>query len=129
MIPSLSQDNILLLRKNISPDKLKKNDIIVFKSPLNKEFLLIKRIIAGPNDHIKIYSNNSIVLNESITKQKSNSDSSVWVQFEWHLHINEFIVLGDNLNESQDSRFFGPISFDSIIGKAVLKLKPLGKIR
>ncbi|HKC20414.1 MAG TPA: signal peptidase I, partial [Candidatus Dormibacteraeota bacterium] len=40
---------------------------------------------------------------------------------------NEYFVMGDNRNRSQDSRFFGPISRDRIDGKAWFRIWPLDK--
>jgi hypothetical protein len=40
----------------------------------------------------------------------------------------EYFVMGDNRPESQDSRFFGPITRDSIVGRAWLRYFPLDRI-
>ena len=129
MEPTLIHNNVLLLKKNVSLNKLQRNDIIVFKSPVQENFCLVKRIIGLPNENIKIYSNNTYIVNNQKSSSTYNNDSETWIQYDWNLSSDEFAVLGDNLIESQDSRFFGPIHFESIIGKIVLKLKPLARIR
>ena len=48
-----------------------------------------------------------------------------WIQFEWKLGKKEFIMLGDNRSVSEDSRTFGPITFEHIIGKAIFNLTSL----
>lgn len=128
MEPALIHNNVLLLKKNVSLIKLQRNDIIVFKSPVQEKFSLVKRIIGLPNENIKIFSNNTYMVNNQ-KSLLSHDDSEAYILYEWNLSSNEFIVLGDNLIESQDSRFYGPIHFESIIGKIVLKLKPLARIR
>ena len=129
MEPTLIHNNVLLLKKNVSLNKLQRNDIIFFKSPVQENFCLVKRIIGLPNENIKIYSNNTYIVNNQKSSSTYNNDSETWIQYDWNLSSDEFAVLGDNLIESQDSRFFGPIHFESIIGKIVLKLKPLARIR
>ena len=129
MEPVLHENDILLIKKQISSHSLSHGDIIIFESPLMKNFIMIKRIVAIPGDSIKITNKNDLLLNtgNGISNVLENSD--FWVQFDWILKPAEYIVLGDNRIKSQDSRTFGPITFDKIQGKAILKIKPLSRIK
>jgi hypothetical protein len=46
----------------------------------------------------------------------------------WVVGDGEFFVMGDNRPESQDSRFFGPIDRELIVGRAFLRYFPLDRI-
>ena len=128
MNPSIKENSLIVFKRVSSSSKLARNDLIIFQSPLKRNFMLLKRIIACPGDKIEITSKGSIGVNEHVTINEKKSQID-WLEHEWQLNDEEFIVLGDNRNESQDSRFFGPIKFDNIIGKAILLLWPLKLLR
>ena len=101
--------------------------IIIFRSPIQKDLLFIKRVVGLPGDAIQILNTGAILVNsiEMFGNPEKSVPNDSWVQFEWKLKANEFIVLGDNRDKSVDSRNFGPISFDQIIGKVVFNLTTL----
>ena len=119
MEPALKNNNILILKTRFRKSSLKKNDIVAFKSPLNGTMILIKRIVATPGEFIQIYSNNEIRINKSPDFHQLDTS---WIEFEWDLLDDQYVVLGDNTSHSQDSKTFGPITFDSITGKVIRKL-------
>lgn len=91
-------------------------DVIVCKTPIEFQ-RVIKRIIALPNETIliddgKIYIN-GVLLNDCIDVKISFAGVA---EQEYTLKSNEYFVLGDNRNNSADSRNFGGISSDKIIG-------------
>lgn len=125
MEPTFKNNDILVIKTRFSKSSLRKKDIILFKSPLIENQVLIKRIIALPSEFVQIYNNDTIKISKTPDSAPDPLLEKNWIQFEWDLQENEFIVLGDNTFNSQDSKTFGPISFDSITGKVILKLKGL----
>ncbi len=112
---------------------IKRGDIIIFKKFDSKGLFkkdLVKRIIAIPGDKIQIVNGevylNDIVLNEPYIL----TPNSTYINKEQLAYINNpnypyvfipkdsYFVMGDNRKYSEDSRFFGPIKLDSIIGFA-----------
>lgn len=126
MKPTLNENDLVLIKKNIRINKLTRNSIIIFTSPYQNNINFIKRLIGLPGDLIQITNTGILIVNSNreiiITKEESKDE---WIQYEWKLLNNEFIVLGDNFHESNDSRKFGPINFNQIIGKAIFSLKPI----
>lgn len=109
-----------------------RGDIVIFKNPRNSKEFFIKRIIGLPNEKIKIYDGKILLYNENypdgilieeLYLPKDDTKGNEIVE----LQQNEFYVLGDNRDHSLDSRTFGPINRDSIIGKVWVRGWPLDK--
>lgn len=112
-----------------------RKDVIVFKSPQSKEFDYIKRIIGLPNETIKIYKGkiyiNTALLDESAylsSQTYTNAGHFLKEGEELTLPENKYFVMGDNRPNSSDSRDWGFISRDDIVGKAWFKYWPPSKI-
>jgi signal peptidase I len=110
-----------------------RGDILVFHYPEDPKNYFIKRLIGLPgetvevaNGQVKIYNDqfpNGIVLDES----SYLSDKYTAQTRRDTLKSNEFFVLGDNRPSSLDSRFFGPIEKDVIVGRVWLRGWPLDR--
>jgi signal peptidase I len=109
---------------------VERGDIVVFNPP-NDDKPYIKRIIGLPGDVITfandhVYVNGYEVQEAHIVDPTRCPTSSCRVPVtvpEGHVY-----VMGDNRDNSDDSRYFGPIEIDSIIGKAVVTYWPLSEI-
>lgn len=103
-------------------------DIVVLKMPSQGEELLIKRVIGLPGETVEIRDGQVYVngdpLEEPFTDQSTHPgrNSKVTVP---PLHI---YVMGDNRDRSNDSRSFGPVPIDNVIGRAWLSYWPLEQI-
>jgi signal peptidase I len=134
MYPTL-HDNDLLVASKISYKihQPQRGDIIVFKPPDEASRDFIKRIIALPGERIRIVGGvvyvNDQVLKEPYLPEKwtynNNWPASGQDQI---MPPNMYFVMGDNRNHSSDSRTFGPITLDSILGKAEVRIWPLSAI-
>lgn len=111
----------------------KRFDVIVFKQGGGEHsFYNIKRIIGLPGETVLIKDGN-IYINGEIMEDIVNVDEMInygLAAEELVLEDNEYFVLGDNRNSSEDSRFasIGNITRDEIIGKAVIRLSPFNFI-
>lgn len=107
----------------------KRFDVIVFKqSGREHNFYNIKRIIGLPGERVQIMDG-SIYINGELIEEKINVEPMVnfgLANEEILLEENEYFVLGDNRNNSEDSRFasIGNVRQEEIIGKAILRLSP-----
>jgi signal peptidase I len=109
----------------------KRYDIIVFKQSGNEHsYYNIKRVIGLPGERVKILdgvvSINGVVLEEPMVVDPIRIPGLADEEFT--LDEDEFFVLGDNRNNSEDSRFanIGNVVKDDIIGKAWIRLNPFG---
>ena len=119
MLPTLENGEFVLVSKlSYTFGDFSRGDIIVFHFPLNPEEELIKRVIGLPGDRVsvrggQVYVNDNL-LDEAYTTQPPNY-SGDWVVTEDHL-----FVLGDNRNNSNDSKDWGLLPHENVVGKAVL---------
>jgi len=109
-----------------------RGDIIILRPPTNNSTDFIKRIIALPGERLLIRDGvvyiNGHKLDEPYLPEAWTQDNSPtpWSVGDGQVvPPNEYFVMGDNRNRSQDSRFFGPISRDRIDGKAWFRIWPL----
>lgn len=134
MHPTLSdQDSVLVNKMIYRRTEPKRYDIIVFKYRYQDDQYYIKRIIGLPGETVQIvdgtiYINGEILDEnygtEKITDSKRAKEPVI-------LDEDEFFVLGDNRNQSSDSRYpdVGNIERSQILGKAFMIIWPYDQIR
>lgn len=120
-----------------------RGDIIIFNQPAGGNSVsgsdkqLIKRVIALPGERVSIKSGKITVYNDSNPAgfnpdfKTGYSISSSFTPGNVDLVVpqNRVFVSGDNRQNSEDSRFFGPVPADKIVGKLVLRLLPFDKLQ
>ncbi len=111
-----------------------RGDVIVFKYPQNPSYRFIKRIIGLPGETIEIKNNEVAVYSKDEQKQILNEtlyipdSKKTYGDIRIKLKENEYFVLGDNRPYSSDSRSWGPLPKENIIGKVFIRLFPFGAI-
>ena len=102
-----------------------RGDLVVFKTPADNRTDYIKRLIGLPNDLIEIkddtvYVNGNIYIEPYVyfdTRIKPLNNGS------WKVKKSRYFVLGDNRNNSLDSRYdtFGTVKFSEVLGELIFK--------
>jgi len=103
-----------------------RGDIIVFRSPQEDGKALIKRVVGLPGETVQIVDGQVII--DGVSLVEPYLTQSVGVSGNWgprSLGAGEYLALGDNRNNSNDSRSFGPVTTSMIIGKAWFSIWPL----
>jgi signal peptidase I len=131
MRPTLQNAERLVVNKFIyrfrSPER---GEILVFRYPRDPSRDFIKRVIAIPGDTIEIKDGrvfvNQQLMNEPYILSKTRGDYPLSTVPEGHI-----FVMGDNRNNSEDSRFadVGFVPYDLIKGKAVLVFWPFDQFK
>ncbi|ORT99846.1 Signal peptidase I [Anaerovibrio sp. JC8] len=127
MMPTLEHQQRLVVNKFIYKMRApERGEILIFQYPRDKSRDFIKRVIAVPGDTIEIKDHNVYVngelQNEDYILAKSRMDYPKTTIPEGHV-----FVMGDNRNNSEDSRFpdVGFVPYDLLKGKAMLVFWPL----
>jgi signal peptidase I len=107
-----------------------RGDVIVFEYPLDTRLNYIKRVIAVPGDIISVQGERVIVDGVTLHEPYINRDDShnPYPSFSNRIITpGEYFVMGDNRDNSSDSRDWGLVPRDDIIGRAMLIYWPLGE--
>ena len=92
-------------------------DIVLLRNPYTDR-IIIKRIIAGPLSVVDL-DGNSIVVNGVPREKRMPDGVRQYHRQQWNVPEESYFVTGDNLYQSTDSRHFGFIPREHIIGKVV----------
>lgn len=136
MLNTLHHDDMLLVNKiGKRFHDFKRGNIVILKAPDYENRLYVKRIIGEPGDTISIKDEEVYVNGEALNEEYTSVDYTLPVTdiTEWQLSSDQYFVMGDNRLEgaSNDSRNFGPIFKEDIVGHAFFRFYPfsdLGRI-
>jgi signal peptidase I len=116
-------DYVIVNRMAYRLGDIQRGDVIVFPYPLHEEDDYIKRVIGLPGDHVAVYGGvvyvNAEALSEPYIMEKPDTDLAEVIVPDGYVY-----VMGDNRNASSDSRSWGPLKIEKIIGKAVFRYWP-----
>lgn len=131
MFPTMHNNDYLITEKiSYRLSDPKKEQIIVLKNPKDESQDFIKRIIAVPGDTIRI-ENNSVFVNGGLISEPylpsgtpTNPGAFLTEKQTIKIGPNQYFVFGDNRGHSSDSREWGPIKKEEIIGRAFFRYWP-----
>ena len=134
MVPAFESGHYLIIDEvSYRFEDPRRGDVVIFRFPPQPSKFLIKRVAALPGETIEIKG-------EDITiRNKERPDGFLWHQGMVNerrktgnqrvtLGENEYFVLGDNRDESADSRLWGPLNRKFIVGRPLVRLLPLDEI-
>ncbi len=133
----------------VTKPTLQRGDVIVFHYPLDPSLHLVKRIIGLPGDHLRLRNGRVFIDGQPLAEpyafyepgpadsfrdnfpRLQNPDPDVnsnwWIQMKQLVYRGEltvpaghYFVLGDNRNDSEDSRYWGFVPASAIVGKPFL---------
>ena len=127
MAPTLEHDEIVVLFKT---DKLDRGDLIGF---YYQGKILLKRVIALPDDNIVIDDDGYVYVNGELLSEPYVSDRSLGdcdLDFPYTVPGDGYFVMGDKRSNSVDSRnsVIGVVTREDLIGKVFVRVWPLNRI-
>ena len=121
-------DRIVVSRISYFLGDIQRGDVIVFPAPLSPDEDYIKRIIGLSGDRIRVEGGyvyvNGVAIDEPYIKSPPLTTMTEVIVPE-----GSVFVMGDNRNVSSDSRSWGPLPTEDIIGKAVFVYWPFESMR
>lgn len=117
MQPTLEDGEFILVNKlSYQWSEVERGDIIVFDFPLNMDEELIKRVIGIAGDKV-VVTNNQVYVNDRLLSEPYISQAPMY-SGEWIVTAGNIFVLGDNRNNSNDSKDWGLLPIENVVGKA-----------
>ena len=118
----------VLAHRILARGRLARGDTVVFASPGGAVTIHAKRIVGMPNETVGL-ENGRVKLDDEVISEPY-LDSGVRTDpksafTEWFLDPDEYFVLGDTRSDSYDSRDYGPVKQEAIVGKVWLRFWPL----
>lgn len=138
-IPSASMEHTIEIGDRVFSEKVsylfgdpKQGDIITFTDPSDPNRVLIKRVIATAGQTVDLVDGDlyvdGVLMDEPYTNGEPSYDLHSDIRYPYTVPEGYVWVMGDNRTNSADSRAFGPVSLDSVTGRAVVKYWPLERI-
>lgn len=133
MVPTFKNGDYLIIDE-ISytlGTEIERGDVVVFRYPTDFKRFLIKRIIGLPGEKIAINGSKIIITKadgEMIQLDETYLEDGFSSYGTWELGEDDYFVMGDNRQASSDSRSWGLLKRDLIIGKTFLRLFPLSQV-
>ena len=126
MAPTLEHDEIVVLLKT---KEFEPGDLIGF---YYQGKILLKRVIALPEDEVVIDKDGNVYVNEQLLEEPYVTEKCLGdcdLEFPYHVPGTGYFVMGDQRTNSVDSRstVIGAVSGDDIIGKVFLRVWPLNR--
>lgn len=114
-------DRCLLNRVSPLFGAVNRGDIVVLRDRGDDDFA-IKRVVGLPNDEVEIQKGRVFINGQPLTEQYLAPLTQTWVpkgDVDYKLGPESYFVLGDNREVSEDSRYYGPISSDALLGVVI----------
>jgi len=129
------KEQIVAEKLSIKFKDLQRGEVVIFEHPLEKDRLLIKRVIGLPGETIKL-ENGSVYINNKILEEKylptgttTKGQNFQGEDVDYKIPSNYYALMGDNRSKSTDSREWGFVSKNLIVGRGAFVYYPLNRIR
>ncbi len=129
MKPSFSSGDYLIINEiGYRFHEPKRGEVVIFRPPDGQKTFYIKRLIGLPGEKVEI-KGGQVFINENKISEEIylSEDEETDGNTELELKNNEYFVLGDNRDGSSDSRQWGTITREEIIGKVWLRVFPFSE--
>jgi signal peptidase I len=120
MMPTLKEGEYLIINKlSYYLDEPDRGDIVVLHYPRDRSREYIKRVIGLPGDRVEI-SNGQVSVNGIVLQEPYLAANPVYGTQSWVVPADHYFVMGDNRNNSSDSRDWSFLPRSDIVGKAAV---------
>lgn len=127
MLPNFKNNDYILVNKfTLSFSQIKRSETVLVRNPKNPDQVLIKRVIALPGEKVKfsqgkVYINQELLREPYITAETLTFGGDFIDEEETKIiPLDHYFILGDNRNDSIDSRRWGAVHRTMIIGHTTL---------
>lgn len=111
------------LSKLLPYEELKRGDVIVFKYPNSPEVAYVKRLMGLPGEKLEMVGRTLYINGQPLKENYTQyiDPGSIYEHYgPYYIPADQYFAMGDNRDNSQDSRFWGFVPRDHIVGKALV---------
>ena len=149
MLPNFSRDQYMLVSRMASRQVFSRGDVVVHHHPRDWRRTYIKRIVGLPGEHVRVDEGRTFVDGRFLDEPYLMPDPGLpsypaprgnarmgnaqalplngdpgLAPREWFLEDDQYFMMGDNRRNSEDSRSFGPLGKDLVVGKVWIRYWP-----
>ncbi len=119
MEPTLHEGDRIVVTTRI--EQLRRGDIVIFRYPGDSSKNFIKRVVGLPGELIEITEGKVLINGQALQEEYLDSqlNRSPYEGIPTRVAEGEYFVMGDNRDNSNDSRFWGPLSRELIQSRVV----------
>ncbi|MGH2498711.1 MAG: signal peptidase I [Candidatus Limnocylindria bacterium] len=133
MEPTLLQnDRVLVSKVDYRIGQPQACDIIVFNPPIDSAIPYVKRVLAVAGETLELRDGEVFVNGSQRTCPGAHGltqSQAPRIVYPYTVQPGEIFTIGDNRQASSDSRSFGPVPNENIIGKVIIRFWPLDRLR
>lgn len=127
MAPTILRgDRLLFLRNAYHNSAPSRGDIVVLENPLREGELVVKRVIGLPGEYISCYGGRVYISGKLLDEPYVKGANTIGIQ-PIIIPAGFVYLLGDNRASSEDSRDFGPVPIDRLLGKLWIRILPFSR--
>lgn len=127
MLPALRHGDLLhIVPRSWTPGGYRRGAVVVVKSPAMDGSFWVKRVIGLPGEFVTAIDGGRVVIDDvPLTEPYSTTVTDrAHKTSSWLCDDHEYFLLGDNRADSNDSRRYGPVPSQTIIGRVWLRWPP-----
>lgn len=131
MVPNFQDGDYIITNKiSVRSGEIKRGEVIILQNPRNPDQVFIKRVIGLPEEHIRLINGTVLIsgqpLAEPYLPKGTTTPGEAFLSDGEEVVVPkaQYFVIGDNRTGSSDSREWGPVPVELIIGSAWLRYWP-----
>jgi signal peptidase I len=131
MVPNFQDGDYIITNKLVTHFSLpQRGEVIILYNPRNHDQVFIKRVIGLPGEKVKVqygqvYINDQVLSEPYLPPNTLTSGGAFLPEGEeFTVGTDQYFVMGDNRGGSSDSREWGPLQKDLVVGQALLRYWP-----
>jgi signal peptidase I len=131
MLPTLEKnDRVLVNKLSYRLHDVHRGDIVVFETPPDEPGAedLVKRVIGLPGETVSCARGGILIDGRPLDEPYLEDTTTTTCDRRYHVPADTVFVMGDNRNFSKDSRSFGPIDQDAIVGRVFVRIWPPNRV-
>lgn len=119
MEPTIPVGSVIIVKKYTNINELQRGDIVTFMYPLDPSRVFVKRVIGLAGETICLKDSHLLINGHEVAEDYLPNDMRFPDFGPITLPNGNYFVMGDNRNSSDDSRVWGPLPQDNILGKVI----------